>query len=413
MSRNGRVPDDWRESRLGEVASITMGQAPPGSAVNEDGVGLPFIQGNAEFGSRHPQPAKWCSDPWKRAQPGDVLLSVRAPVGALNIADVELAIGRGVSALRFEAIDPRFGWYAVQHGISQFERVSQGSTFEAIGRAEVAGLSLPVPPLPEQRKIAEILSSVDEAIERTEAVIERVRDAKRALAQELLTRGMPGRHTRYKRTEVGEIPEEWEVVRLGEVARIQSGIAKNEKAQRPNPVTLPYLRVANVQDGYIDLSEVKSITVDAADVPRCSLEPGDVLFTEGGDFDKLGRGAVWTAPISPCLHQNHVFAVRPEINRVMPEYLAMYAASQAGKRYFLKASKQTTNLASVNATQLGRLPLALPSVDEQKAIIGAVAAAVSRAEAESERLSQLRQVKATLSRGLLSGQIRMKADTAT
>ncbi|HYM16725.1 MAG TPA: restriction endonuclease subunit S, partial [Dehalococcoidia bacterium] len=104
MRHDGAVLEGWRTARLGDVASITMGQAPPGTSVNEDGDGLPFIQGNTEFGSRHPRPVKWCSEPWRRALAGDVLISVRAPVGALNIADAELANGRGISAVRVEKL---------------------------------------------------------------------------------------------------------------------------------------------------------------------------------------------------------------------------------------------------------------------------------------------------------------------
>jgi type I restriction enzyme, S subunit len=315
-------------------------------------------------------------------------------------------------------VEPRFIDYVVaqEHFWYLCALASEGTTNRVrLSSERFEELEFVLPPLPEQRRIAEILSSVDEAIEQTEAVIERVQEVKRALAQELLTRGMPGRHTRFKQTEVGEIPECWEVVRLGDVARVQSGIAKNEKARRANPVTLPYLRVANVQDGYIDLSEVKSITVDAADVPRCSLHPGDVLFTEGGDFDKLGRGAVWAAPIFPCVHQNHVFAVRPETGRLSPEYLAMYAASHAGKRYFLRASKQTTNLASVNATQLRLLPVALPSIEEQESIVCAVNRSDERVGSESSRLQELKSVKAMLAGALLTGRIRTipMADLAT
>jgi type I restriction enzyme, S subunit len=173
------------------------------------------------------------------------------------------------------------------------------------------------------------------------------------------------------------LPMGWVEVSLEEVARVQTGLAKNSEKTPARPVTLPYLRVANVQDGNLDLSEVKMIVADEADVPRYSLADGDVLLTEGGDFDKLGRGCVWRSPIPQCLHQNHVFAVRPDQARVLPDYLAAYCGSAEGKRYFLSCSKQTTNLASINSSQLKSMPLPLPPITEQQRIVAVACEATS------------------------------------
>jgi type I restriction enzyme S subunit len=163
----------------------------------------------------------------------------------------------------------------------------------------------------------------------------------------------------------------WKEVHLADVAEVRTGIAKNPKRPK-DPVTLPYLRVANVQQGFFDLTEVKTLVVDRADVERYSVRPADVLLTEGGDFDKLGRGHVWSGEIEPCLHQNHVFAVRPDPARLDPDYLSVYAGSRRGRAYFLSCSKQSTNLASINATQLRQMPVLLPPIEQQRAIAGII-----------------------------------------
>lgn len=163
-------------------------------------------------------------------------------------------------------------------------------------------------------------------------------------------------------------PAGWKSAALEEVADVQTGIAKG-KPFGGAAVTLPYLRVANVQDGHVDLSVMKEIRLKPSEVERYSLRRGDVLFTEGGDFDKLGRGTVWNAEIEPCLHQNHVFAVRPNPSRLLPEFLAIQAASQHGRRYFQLSSKQSTNLASINSTQLKQFPVLLPPLPEQQGIV--------------------------------------------
>jgi type I restriction enzyme, S subunit len=168
------------------------------------------------------------------------------------------------------------------------------------------------------------------------------------------------------------LPEGWKSVKLRDVAVVQTGIAVNGDVDRLNPVLLPYLRVANVQDGRLDLSEIKQITLSRDQVSRYLLKPGDVLMTEGGDFDKLGRGTVWQGQVSPCLHQNHIFAVRTDQDIILPSFLAAYSESRSGKRYFLGCSKQTTNLASINSTQLKDMPVILPPITEQRKIMGAL-----------------------------------------
>jgi len=115
-----------------------------------------------------------------------------------------------------------------------------------------------------------------------------------------------------------------------------------------------------VQDGYLNLTEMKTVRVLKDEAHRFLLQPGDVLMTEGGDFDKLGRGTVWTGQISPCLHQNHIFRVRTNSHYLYPEYLALVSRSSYGKHFFLLSSKQSTNLASINSTQLKAFPIPCP-----------------------------------------------------
>lgn len=128
-----------------------------------------------------------------------------------------------------------------------------------------------------------------------------------------------------------------------------------------------YLRVANVQDGYLALENMAEIEIPETDLPRYLLQSGDVLMNEGGDFDKLGRGHVWRAEIAPCIHQNHVFAVRP--HGVSPEWGNAITGSNYAQFYFMTRSKQSTNLASISSTSIMELPVVLPPPEEQKALL--------------------------------------------
>ena len=224
MKRSGQqeaIPNGWRRLRLSEVATIVMGQSPPGELVIEwndnknDGEGLPFIQGNAEFGAKFPNPMKWCLQPYKIGLPGDILISVRAPVGETNRVDTKLGIGRGLSAIRFDEKSQSFGWHILNHSKEALERVTQGSTFAAVGGGELRNLPILLPPLSEQRAIAAVLDSIDDAIEGAEAVIAATEGLRDALLHDLLTRGLPGQHTEWRDVPgLGTIPADCEVVRL-------------------------------------------------------------------------------------------------------------------------------------------------------------------------------------------------------
>lgn len=313
-----------------------------------------------------------------------------------------------------ESAEPSFVAHLVRSPLvlSYYQGGARGTNVRRnrIGRADFLSIPVSLPPLGEQRQIAAILSAVDDAIEATQAVIEQLQVVKKAMMAELLVRGLPGRHTRFKQTEIGEVPEEWDVVRLDSSAVVQTGVAKGKSVD--DGVELPYLRVANVQDGFVDLTEMKSILVERSSVDRFRLREGDVLFTEGGDADKLGRGCVWRGQIDPCLHQNHVFAVRPDAQRLRPEFLALWAASSRGKAYFLDCAKQTTNLASINSTQLKALPVPLPSAEVQDEVISVISSISNRVDAERACHEQLMITKAALTSVLLTGEVRVTRDEA-
>jgi type I restriction enzyme S subunit len=211
----------------------------------------------------------------------------------------------------------------------------------------------------------------------------------------------------YKQTEVGVIPEDWQVGLLADRAQIRTGIAKNANASLIDPIEVPYLRVANVQDGYLDLSEVSTIKIDRSDLRRFSVLPNDVLMNEGGDLDKLGRGALWRGEILPCVHQNHVFVVRCK-DGLLPEFLNAWTSSPVARRYFLLAGRQTTNLASINKTSLGQLPVPFPTrAVEQQAIAGALGDADTLIESLEHLLAKKRQIKQGAMQALLTGERRL------
>jgi type I restriction enzyme S subunit len=172
----------------------------------------------------------------------------------------------------------------------------------------------------------------------------------------------------------------WQYVRLNVLTEIQGGLTVDSKREKVGTLKIPYLRVANVQRGYLDLSEMKEIAVPEERIKGLLLQDGDILFNEGGDRDKLGRGWVWHNEVNPCTYQNHVFRARPYTKEIIPEFISMFG-NTFGQDYFMKQGKQTTNLASINKTKLSAFPVPLCSrheIDEVMAILDQKSIAIDR-----------------------------------
>ena len=185
----GRIPKEWKTSNLGEVSYLIMGQSPPSKTYNRDMIGLPFLQGQKDFGDIYPNPSVYCSKPIKIAEEGDVLVSVRAPVGDINIATSKLCIGRGLAAIRPDKnqLDAKFIFYQLKHFSARLVDLGSGSTFKEIRRNDLERFPMVLPPLSEQQKIASVLSTVDEKLETLKQEKVKLERIKQWFMEELLT----------------------------------------------------------------------------------------------------------------------------------------------------------------------------------------------------------------------------------
>jgi type I restriction enzyme S subunit len=187
----GRIPKEWEVVKLGnkELATIIMGQSPPSSTYNREGKGLPFLQGKMEFGDVHPSPVSYCSQPIKIAEPNDILISVRAPVGDVNVAPHKLCIGRGLAAIRFNLNRASywFYFYYFQKIKNFLENLGKGSTFKAITKEDLENLKVPYPSFFEQQRIAKILFTIDKKLEVEKNEKQKLERIKQGLMDLLLT----------------------------------------------------------------------------------------------------------------------------------------------------------------------------------------------------------------------------------
>jgi type I restriction enzyme S subunit len=238
--------------------------------------------------------------------------------------------------------------------------ISVGSLSPTINWTALKQQTFELPPIDQQRRISEILWTVDETAASFEDALRASNDALTTSLGQMFSNGRG--HQRF------------EVAPLSSVVRLQTGIAKGKTyAPAVRTIELPYLRVANVQDGHLNLCDMKTIVIPEAEKDRYLLRNGDVVICEGGDFDKVGRGAVWRGQVANCLHQNHVFSLRVDSATVLPEFLALQLASPYGKRYFLSCAKKTSNLASINSTQVKAFPFQVAPLKEQQAFTTAMA----------------------------------------
>lgn len=246
-----------------------------------------------------------------------------------------------------------YHWVKTNTFIEEMMKMASGANYPAVSDKIIKESKIPLPPLAEQKRIAAILDKADSLRRKNQQAIQLADQFLRAVFLELF--GDPVTN-----------PKGWDECILKDIAEIRSGVTKGKKIDLSQAVTLPYMRVANVQDGYLDLSDIQQITVSQQDAKKCQLESGDILLTEGGDPDKLGRGHVWNNEIESCIHQNHIFSVRIiEKDKVRPEFLNSVIASQRGKRYFLKVGKQTTGIATINKTVLSEFEPFIPPIGLQ------------------------------------------------
>ncbi|MGI2184670.1 restriction endonuclease subunit S [Shewanella oncorhynchi] len=234
-----------------------------------------------------------------------------------------------------------------------YKKYAGGGLQINLGKSDLLSVEIPLPPLAEQKRIAAILDKADAIRRKRQQAIQLADDFLRAVFLEMF--GDPVTNQKG-----------WEEAVLKDIADIRSGVTKGKKINPDDAITLPYMRVANVQDGYLALDDIQEITVSRRDAEKCKLMIGDILLTEGGDPDKLGRGYVWSGEIDNCIHQNHIFSVRVnDQSKIRPAFLSAVISSQRGKQYFLKVGKQTTGIATINKTVLSEFLPFIPPVEVQ------------------------------------------------
>lgn len=369
------LPNSWRWVSLADICLIERGISFPRSAMSdsiEEGylacLRTTNVQHTVNWDDLIYIPESYVNSPHKLIQADDILISTansRPLVGKVSLVTevaTKATFGGFISVIRASSMmDPYFLFAYLGSDASQ-ARLSdisfQTTNIANLSIRELSRFPIPLPTLPEQREIVKILRQADHLRQLRSKADEESELLALATFKQIF--GFIDKNSPHRQ------------VRLEKISEIVSGVTKGRNLPSHETVNVPYLRVANVQAGYLDLSELKTIDVLPVDVEKYALQVGDVLLTEGGDFDKLGRGAIWEHDVPDCIHQNHVFRVRLDQEVLLPLFFHYYLQSAYARHYFLRAAKRTTNLASINITQLGALPVPIPPKAMQERFVTAV-----------------------------------------
>ena len=395
--------DGW--ARLADQAEVLMGQSPPSSSCSEDGDGLPFIQGNAEFGRRSPLPRLRCTSPARVAEAGDLLLSVRAPVGALNQATERTVIGRGLSALRFRAADQRFAWHAVSYAAPSLNRVAQGSTFVAVSRKDVECMVLPWHD-EANPAIAAVLDTVDEMIEKTEAVIAKLRQVRTGLLHDLLACGLdengqlrdPVAHPeQFQDSPIGRIPKAWKIASLVSQISFPEG--------QVDPRIDPYCSWTLIAPDHVEsgtgtlLARVTALQQGAIS-GKYMCEPDDVIYSK---IRPYLRKAVLATERGLC--SADMYPLRPN-EGIDSRFLLAVVLSEAFTR-FASAVSMRSGFPKINRDEMAGFATGWPDSGEQKRIADMLEATDAETSECAKELAKLQQLKSGLMDDLLTGRVRV------
>ena len=460
------LPRGWEWTTLREISDIVLGQSPPSSTYNTSGKGLPFYQGKLEFGETYPTPRKWCTAPKKIAETGDVLISVRAPVGPTNICPEKSCVGRGLAAIRaLGGIEPLFTLYLMRTFENEIAGKGAGTTFNAITGNHLKTFEIPLPPLSEQHrilaKIEELFTKLDaginalhkvqiqlkryrqsvlkaafegkltdawraehqDEIEPASVLLERILKERRGKwetehLEQMKTKGTVPKDDRWKAkykepttpdtSELPELPRGWVWATVGQLlTKIQYGSSKKTSDDADG---IPVLRMGNIVEGKIVRGSLKYLPKEHDEFPELLLKKGDLLFNRTNSRELVGKTAVYSGSPNPCSFASYLIRVRFN-SRIDSLMVAHYLNSMYGKTWILSVVSQQAGQANVNGTKLRLLPVPTPPVEEQQALSEEVARRFSVAyeiektiTTELKRAEQLRQsiLKKAFSGGLVT-----------
>lgn len=324
----GEIPSDWGISKSKYLLNFNMGQSPDSKSVNQDGVGLPFIQGNAEFGTEYPTEKNYCTEPTKICNEGDLLISVRAPVGAMNIANKQFVIGRGLSAITAtNKIDRDFLWYSMIAQKEQLSLMETGTTFKAVSGDDLKNIIFSLPSLDEQKAIAKGLKKevgrIDNLISEKENFINLLSEKRQALISHVVTKGLnPNVPMKDSGVEwIGEIPEHWVIEKVKHsLNSVESGTSVNSEGVPASEGKLGVLKTSCVSNGFFEPEENKQVLEEDIKRVSCPVKENRLIVSRMNTPELVGAAAYTDSSYSYLFLPDRLWQIEFE-NRVNTKFI--------------------------------------------------------------------------------------------
>jgi len=430
MSRDS-VPFEhpWDEALLGEVADVIVGGTPSTAIPRFWGGAIPWMaSGDVHLHHVHDVPGRISESGLRfsnavMVDPQAVAMALAGQGktrGTVAITLIPLCTNQSVALIKpYEGrLDATYLYQSLIPRYEEMRSRSAGGGRAGLTKAIIEKTPVQLPSPPEQRKIAGILTTVDNLIEKAEALIAKYQAIKQGMMHDLFTRGVDEHgHLRppyeeapelYKQSELGWIPKEWKACRVDEVGSVKLGRQRSPKHQS-GKFTTPYLRVANVFDGFIDYSDVLEMDFTPREKETYSLLPGDILLNEGQSLELVGRSAIYEGEPHRFCFQNTLIRFRaytPHDARFCRGIFKYYI--DIGK--FMTIARQTTSVAHLGADRLAKLAFPCPHSDEQHRIANALLQHEKRCDLDRAYMNNLLQTKTGLMQDLLTGKVRVKVD---
>lgn len=407
MSKFVRIKTDrWPMCKLGnpDISHIILGQSPRSSTYNKEGKGIPFLQGKTEFGEIYPDFKLFCSDPIKIALEADILLSVRAPVGDLNIASRKCCIGRGLAAIRPNkaTLYHLYLFYLLKLYKSFIDSISTGSTFKAIKKSDIENLEIPLPPLPEQKKIAEILSTVDIAIEKTDKAIEQTKQLKKNMMDILLKTKF--KDSKSGRNETNKLAREWQNEYLGNLANLERGKFTHRPRNDPKFYggQFPFIQTGDITES-AEIIKKYSQTLNDEGVRISKLfKKGTLVISIAGNIGEVGILGF------DAYFPDSIVGIFPN-EKIINGYFLLYVLEKLQK--YIDASAPRSTQKNINLEILKRLNIFFPSLKKQKRIVEYLNEFGQKIKLLKLKKEKLANIKKGLMNDLLTGLKRVRLES--
>lgn len=385
----GIIPEEWEVKKLGECFEVIMGQSPSSKSYNEEEEGLPLVQGNADIKNNKVYPRMYTSEITKESYPNDLIMTVRAPVGDVYISDIHSCIGRGICAIRN---GNKYLYYYLFNYKDKWERLAQGSTFTAITVKEVKDLNIPIPPLKEQEKIAEILSNYDKAIEQQELLLEKEKEFKKGMMQKIFSQKI-----RFK-DDNGEDYPEWHLVYTKDISKITMGFTPSTKDEEMWNGQYKWLSITDLKEnGKYIYKTSKTISEKGIKNKRILLK-GTLVMSFKLTLGRVGILADNMFTNEAICHFHWL-----DKDKISTEYIYYYLSNIDITNFGKQAVKGVT----LNTESLNSIEIQLPCFEEQEKIANFLSDIDSKIELLENKLELLKNEKKGMMQKLLTGEVRV------